>query len=59
VDRICHRGAHEHPADSREFGWIVPTWAKPEDVPVLVNGNRWVLFEADGRYRTAPEGWAA
>jgi HNH endonuclease len=57
--RTCHRGAHEHPADARGFGWIVPTWASPATTAVLINGNRWCLLEPDGTYRTDQRGWPA
>jgi len=33
----CHAWAHAHPARARALGWIVPSWADPADIPVLVD----------------------
>lgn len=43
----CHRRVHAQPVDSRDNGWICPTWAKPDEWPVLVGGRLW-LFDDDG-----------
>lgn len=31
----CHEWVHKHPEHARLLGWIVPTWANPETVPIL------------------------
>lgn len=32
----CHLRAHRYPELAREWGWIVPSWADPADVPIQV-----------------------
>jgi 5-methylcytosine-specific restriction endonuclease McrA len=32
----CHLRAHRFPAQSREWGWIVPSWEDPAEVEVRV-----------------------
>lgn len=55
--RWCHRHAHNHPAQARDYGWIVSAWARPAETPVRRRG-RWVLLTPDGRFdpATPPEG---
>ncbi len=36
VHSLCHLRAHQFPAQAREWGWIVPSWADPAEVPVTV-----------------------
>lgn len=36
IHPACHVRAHQYPAQSREWGWIVPSWADPAEVPVQV-----------------------
>lgn len=55
--RADHAHWHQHPADAREYGFIVPTWSDPATVPVLLGGSRWALLTADGAYRTDQRGW--
>lgn len=32
----CHRFAHANPAWATTHGWIVSSWQRPEEVPVVV-----------------------
>jgi hypothetical protein len=36
--RSCHGWVHAHPEEATRNGWIVPTWAEPEDVRALIVG---------------------
>jgi len=47
--RTCHGDVHRSPAASRDAGWIVSTFSRPESTPVLI-GDRWVFLTDDGRY---------
>ena len=50
--RTCHRGIHAHPAEARTYGWITYSTADPASVPLLIHGNRWVVLQPNGTYRT-------
>jgi len=44
----CHGWVHAHPRDSRDKGWLVPSWADPAQRPVWhEHGQRWVLLDDD------------
>ena len=53
--RTCHRDHHANPRNSREAGWIVSTYSRPESTPLLIHGQ-WVLLSDDGRYLDDLEG---
>jgi hypothetical protein len=36
IGNELHDWIHKHPAEARELGWIVPQWANPEDVVVVI-----------------------
>jgi hypothetical protein len=57
----CHTYWTAHPAEARERGLIVPTWAEIPSTPLLWHGTEWSLLHDDGgRTRTAaPEQMAA
>lgn len=41
---VCHRWVHDNPADARTHGFIVPSWANPDETPVhLHRDGRWAL----------------
>jgi len=52
----CHGWAHSHPVEARQHGIIVPSWADPAEVPILlwrkVDGiimrRAWALLPHDG-----------
>lgn len=39
----CHVWAHGNPAEATSRGWIVPSWAGPEQIPVHRHGRAWAL----------------
>lgn len=48
----CHQWVHQYPKDATAEGFIVPSWADPEDTPVYINRlrmNVWLLPE--GKYQ--------
>lgn len=45
----CHARVHRGPVDSRDNGWICPTWAEPDEWPILILGHWWLLDDAGGR----------
>jgi hypothetical protein len=45
---ICHAWCHEHPALSRQYGWIVSVYMDPVTVPFLRHRREWVLFDEYG-----------
>src|SRR5688572_18767891 len=52
----CHGWVESHPASAMwDGGWAVSAFAKPENVPVLVDrGSRWTYLTADGGYSDDP-----
>ncbi len=50
----CHNGrptsAHRSVTEARHNGWIVPSWADHETVPVLLHDGRRVLLDRRGGY---------
>ena len=53
--RQCHRDVHANPKASRDAGWIVSVYSRPETTPVAI-GDRWVFLTDDGRYTDDLEG---
>lgn len=47
----CHGWVHAHPMESKRFGWIVPGWVDPRDVPVRDWRGDWLLLLDDGTAR--------
>jgi hypothetical protein len=45
----CHSQVHAHPTDSRDNGWICPTWAQPDGWPILMDGRQWLLGDDGGK----------
>lgn len=49
---VCHAWVHAHPAESRDSGLIVSSYAAdPAEVPVWIGGVRWLLDDEGGRER--------
>ena len=40
----CHAYVTAHPEDAVKFGWIVPTWAEPAEVPFWTYSKDWISF---------------
>lgn len=53
LHRKCHAWVTEHPEEATTRGLIVPTWAEPLSVPVLVGEQAWELDQAGGVSRVA------
>lgn len=51
----CHHYAHEHVADARRAGIIVPTWADPVETPVDMPGIGWCLLTPEGTRKRVTE----
>ena len=51
--RRCHRVTHDRPELARAFGWIVSAFAVPDEAPMMLRGDRWVLL-GDGYTDTEP-----
>ena len=55
----CHNGdpksAHRSITLARTHGWIVPSWADHETVPVLLHDGRRVLLDRRGGYVDVPD----
>ena len=52
----CHGWVEDHPTlAEHEGGWSVSRYAKPENVPVLVDrGSRWTYLTESGEYSDDP-----
>lgn len=48
----CHQWITAHPAESYEQGWLVPSWAEPEETSVLHRGR---LVYLDDHGNITPE----
>ena len=46
----CHGWITEHPAASRDAGWMVSAWADPAAEPVIIAGRGLVWLTEDGKY---------
>jgi hypothetical protein len=46
----CHAWVHAHPAEARESGLIVSSYAAdPSEVPVMIGGTLWLLDDEGGK----------
>lgn len=50
----CHVEVESRRAEAYAVGWLLPQNAKPAEVAVLVQRDRWVYLTADGRYSDDP-----
>lgn len=52
LHHACHniapKSVHQNPRLSYENGWLVHSWAQPEEVPVLLPDGRQVLLDNKG-----------
>lgn len=49
----CHGWVETHRADSYDTGWLVHSWQKPSEVPVLLHGELSWLTEGGTQWRAS------
>jgi 5-methylcytosine-specific restriction protein A len=52
----CHHHVESHPDEALALGWRLRQNDVPAEIPVLVGGTDWVLFDEAGHRETLP--WA-
>jgi len=59
LHHVCHntgtKSVHMNPSNSIENGYIVPSWAKPEESPVTLADGSSVILTSEGTYHYKKE----
>ena len=54
VCHTCHnihpKSIHQNPAEAKRSGFIVPSWANPEEYPLCLPDGRVVRLDNEGNY---------
>ena len=60
IHPACHQRVHASPAAAYEAGWMVPSWAQPEEWPLRLPDGRTIRLSPDGDVTSetgATDGW--